>query len=407
MVSSRRLMVVYWGLSLAVTTALYGLSFPAVLSAAAANGLSTTSLEQLFSALVALLFLGVGFHLAPSIALRSVFCTLEFLLILFLAVGTGRFIWARTLLIIPVLLQLAYLTPTALYIILGAGGLALFLLGTGSVVAWGTRITGPSGAEVLALGAISITVTALVGLARFVLERHNDQQILVENLKKNILSLTQANYEFQHYASAAEESAKQNERLRITREIHDSVGYTMTTLRMMLEAGKDLIANSPMRLEMHLDKALQTVETGSRDVRTSLHQLRNQELTRASGVHGLKNLIDLFSNTTGIAVSITWGNIPQQLPTRIETPLYRFVQEGMSNSLSHGNATELRIAFRREDGHLIAGISDNGMGAVSIIEGIGLHGMRERIEAIGGTVSASSSAVGFLVEAVFPMEEDR
>lgn len=370
-----------------------------------ANLSGPASEGQVVFALTLLLVFGILFHLVSSVPVRATLLAFEFLLTLFIAVITGAYVWSQGLLVVPLVVQLGGIATTPLFVTLSIGGMIVFFYREEAIVVWGTPMNAPANGDRLVLVGITMLVAAVVGLVVFAFEWYRRQELLVDNLKKNIVNLTQANYSFQKYASAADESARQEERLRITREIHDSIGYTMTTLRMMLEAGKDLIANSPLRLEMHLEKALRIVETGNEDVRTALRQLRGHESDHATGLLGLKDLIDLFAETTGITIAVSWGDIPWSIPKRTEGALYRFVQEAMSNALSHGNATELRISFRRSDGFLVAGVADNGVGADTIIEGIGLQGMRERITVLGGTIEATSSSVGFLVEARFPLQE--
>jgi len=408
MTASERLWKTYLILSLVTSVSLYGVNLPIYLVTVQENGIASSSIPQLVFAVVVLFIGGVAFHAVPHTGARGGILALEYLLVLFLSVTAGPRVWAQGLLLIPLVVQLGGVTGPALYLPLALASAGVFfygdLLGPESgVVAWGTTVTFPDRRDSLVLIGFVAVMIAFVTLVRVVMDRFRRQEQLVENLKKNIVNLTQANYAFQKYASAADESARREERLRITREIHDSIGYTMTTLRMMLEAGKDLIANSPLRLEMHLQKALEIVESGSDDVRSALRQLRGSEPEPRGGPHGLKQLIELFADTTGIAIHVNWGDIPWSLPGKIEGALYRFIQEGMSNALSHGNATEIRISFRRDGMTLIAGVADNGTGAVTIIEGIGLQGMRERIEALGGSVHAGSSTVGFLVEAALPL----
>ena len=369
------------------------------------NGVPERSYSQILFAMTVLLVAGVGFHLLRSTVARAILLAVQYLLTLFLSVIIGPYVWAQVLLLVPQMIQLGLIAAAGLFAAVVTGGLTLVFFRLPSTVAWGATIAAPAQSDVVVSVGVSTVVAALVALVLFVIERYRRQEVLVENLKKNIVNLTQANYAFQTYASAADESARREERLKITRDIHDSIGYTMTTLRMMLEAGKDLIANSPLKLEMHLDKALEIIEAGNREVRSALHQLRGNEPEHASGVYGLKHLVDLFGETTGISITVSWGDIPWTLPGRTEAALYRFVQEAMSNALSHGNATEVRIAFRRERGFLVVGVADNGVGAVTIIEGIGLQGMRERLLSLGGSVEAGSSPVGFLVEARLPLGE--
>ena len=406
MVTAAQLYRTFTLLSLATTLVAYGAGAPVFIAVATANGIPAASFPQIVFVCTVLLATGTVLHLVRPPVARAILLGVQFFLNLFLTVIVGPAAWVQAILIVPQIVQLGLITSPRLFMVVATGGLALVFYRLPQTVAWGATIPGPLFHDIVVLIGLSIIVAALVALILFVTERFRRQETLIDNLKTNIVNLTRANYAFQTYASAADEAARREERLKITRDIHDSIGYTLTTLRMMLEAGKDLIANAPLRLEMHLQKALGIIDSGSGEVRTALHQLRGSEPEPRAGIHGLKRLIEFFGETTGITVAVSWGNVPWSLPYRTEAALYRFVQEAMSNALSHGNATQVRIAFRREGGVLVVGVADNGVGADTIIEGIGLRGMRERLRDLGGTIDARSSSVGFLVKARLPLEED-
>ena len=80
-----------------------------------------------------------------------------------------------------------------------------------------------------------------------------------------------------------------------------------------------------------------------------------------------------------------------------------FVQEGMLNAVSHGKATAIRVAFREAQGMLMVSVKDNGAGAKAVQEGIGIAGMRERIERLGGSLEYGSSRNGFSIEMRLPL----
>ncbi len=329
--------------------------------------------------------------------------TIEVVFLLLASFLSETFVWGRLFWFIPLVFQLGvFATPTVLLAI-ALPLEAVMLCSNRLVTAWGVQVPPAPAREIVVIALFGLAVIALVTSLRFLIDRFGEQELLVNNLKMNIVKLTNANYAFQKYATNAEESARKGERLAITREIHDVVGYTMTTLRMMLEAGKDMIANSPMKLEIQLENALQIVNSGYGEVRDALYLLRGHETEIPAGVPGLKAIIDLFSSTTGVVVSVHWGEIPWHMASPEESALYRFVQEGMSNALSHGNATEIRIAFRREGDTLVASIADNGVGADQIIEGIGISGMKERLDAFGGSVTTQTMRNGFLVTARLPL----
>ena len=368
------------------------------------EGFGTREIAQVGFTLSAMALFALIHHLQAAPLITGGTLLLQFLGGLFLSILIRPHAWPILLWTVPLIIQTALtvkliaLIPLALTVIA-----AHFLTDTQAVTAWGTARPAPLPRDRAAAALIAAAFLLTAAGLRRLFTRLIDMETLVNNLRNNILKLTRANYDFQRYAADAEELTLERERLRISREIHDSIGYTMTTLRMMLEAAADLVTHSPLMLEVQLRKALDIINRGHRDIRISLGQLREHESDRPRGLKGLKNLIDLFREATGTVVLTEWGNLPWNFPHRIEAVLYRFVQEGMSNALSHGKSTEIGIYFRVDAGTLIASISDNGAGAEVLVEGLGLHGMKERIQECGGIFEARNTGEGFLLQARLPL----
>ena len=404
MTSSRRFSRMFRAFSCGLTLLLYASALIIMARILTHEGFGTREIAQIGFTLSAMALFALIHHLQSAPLITGGTLLLQFLGGLFLSVLIRPHAWLILLWTVPLIIQTALtvkliaLIPIALTVIA-----AHFLTDTRAVTAWGTSLPAPLPRDRAAAALIAAAVLLTAAGLRRLFTRLIDMETLVNNLRSNILKLTRANYDFQRYAADAEELTLERERLRISREIHDSIGYTMTTLRMMLEAAADLAAHSPLMLEVQLRKALDIINRGHHDIRIALGQLRERESDRPRGLKGLKNLIDLFREATGTVVLTEWGNLPWNFPDGIEAVLYRFVQEGMSNALSHGKSTEIGIYFRVDAGTLIASISDNGAGAEVLVEGLGLHGMKERIQECGGIFEARNTGEGFLLQARLPL----
>ena len=101
-----------------------------------------------------------------------------------------------------------------------------------------------------------------------------------------------------------------------------------------------------------------------------------------------------------------FGNLPEKLNGTVERIIFRMLEESMTNAFKHGTADLITIYFLYENGDIIIRIFDNGtrngQNGTEVKEGIGLRGMRERIEPLGGTLTAQFVADGFLLRAVIP-----
>jgi signal transduction histidine kinase len=228
----------------------------------------------------------------------------------------------------------------------------------------------------------------------------------IDRLNNAISALSSANLNLQEYANRAEQASMVEERKRITREIHDAVGYAMTNTIMMLEAASDMIRLDPDRVTSLIDTARENTRRILEDIRNALHLLRAQEEPTESGATSFSKLVRVFETATGTRVRLELGNTPAELPLDVEFVVYHFIQEALTNSFRHGKATEVRILFWIQNGALSVTVRDNGGGSDQIKEGIGISGMRERLEKVKGELQIAKVVDGFQIKALIPVKSD-
>ncbi len=273
--------------------------------------------------------------------------------------------------------------------------------------AWGIAITIPSYAffPVLLVYLVLITATA----RKFIIIQgqlaKKDRELLIQ---QNIIDqVYQLNTQFQEYALNAEKKSAEEERKRITRDIHDIMGYTLVNLRVMLEVAVDLSGTANEKLSSLLTDAIHHTREGLQTARKALRNLRVIEDSAESWMNRMHRITDTFSGATGIAVRISWGNVTKGNCPKIKSAVYQFVQEALTNSFKHGKATSVEIDFRIEGltpaDHFIARVIDNGQGSKEVVPGIGLSGMQERIAILEGKTGYSNLDSGFEVWILIPM----
>jgi signal transduction histidine kinase len=278
----------------------------------------------------------------------------------------------------------------------------LSAFGAGGQAAAGVRAAIGTQAET---SLFLLVLAAAMCLLVYYRERCIEQAQRLRHLNGAVTELARANLGYQHYASEAEQRSQGEERARITRELHDILGYTLTNNMMMLEAVASRVGRDPAKVRELIDLARDNAKVGLEKVRASLHQLRAREpAVQQTSVTRLYKLVDVFRIATGLRVTVHYGNLPEGLPPAVESFFHFFVQEGLVNSFRHGAATEVRIAFWRTAAAIVASIADNGMGAAEIDEGIGLQGMRERLAELGGELTIKRAAQGFEVGAEVPYD---
>ena len=222
----------------------------------------------------------------------------------------------------------------------------------------------------------------------------------------SIDNLLNANLDFQTYAAEIGEKSTIEERKRLTREVHDIVGYTLINIRMMMEAAFELAPEENGRLRELLHNAREQVMSGLMETRRALRNFRAMDSAVLEGANRIQRFVKSFSQATGIAVDVNYGNIPRTLGQEIDSTVVRIIQESMTNAFRHGKATDIQIGLWVDGGHLLVKVSDNGIGALDIKPGIGLAGMTERIESLHGTLNAHSTDHGFVVDAAIPLKRE-
>ena len=208
-----------------------------------------------------------------------------------------------------------------------------------------------------------------------------------ERIRKLNEQLNQANDQLRDYAENMERMTQMRERNRLAREIHDTLGHTLTGIIMGADAGLALLDVAPEESRKRIQVVAQTARNGLTDVRRSIKALRPDTLERYSLAQALEGLVENFRLTTSAQITYCQEVGELNLASDEEDVLYRVVQEGMTNAVRHGKADRISIRVTRTGDVVTVSVRDNGIGCDTLEEGFGLRHMRERLEMLGGTLS--------------------
>ena len=186
-----------------------------------------------------------------------------------------------------------------------------------------------------------------------------DENIRIRKLNEQ---LNQANDQLRDYAVNMERMAEMRERNRLAREIHDTLGHTLTGIIMGADAGLALFDVSPEESKKRIQVVAQSARDGLTDVRRSIKALRPDALERSSLAEALEELVENFCATTSTEIAYRQEAGPLELAADEEDTLYRVVQEGLTNAVRHGHADHIDICITRAGGVVTVGIRDNGSG---------------------------------------------
>ena len=231
-----------------------------------------------------------------------------------------------------------------------------------------------------------------------------------ERIRKLNEQLNQANDQLRDYAENMERMTQMRERNRLAREIHDTLGHTLTGIIMGADASLALLDVAPEESRKRIQVVAQTARNGLTDVRRSIKALRPDALEQYSLVQALEDLVENFRLTTSAQITYCQEAGELSLASDEEDSLYRVVQEGLTNAVRHGKADRIEIRVARVGGVVTVSVRDNGTGCDKPEEGFGLRHMRERLEMLGGTLSygnleqgAPDGYTGFFITVELPV----
>jgi signal transduction histidine kinase len=225
------------------------------------------------------------------------------------------------------------------------------------------------------------------------------------DLKEANRELEQANTELQRSREGLV-SAREEERRRLRRDLHDGVGPQLAALMLELETASDLVSDNheASALMAKLSKRAREIVS---DVRHSVHALRPPALDELGLVEALKEGAIQYG-PAGLRVSVDNPQDLSHLPAAVEVACYRIVQEALANVVRHAGASRcsIRLILDEDAGALSVEVEDDGRGIRDYDSiGVGMISMRERTEELGGWCTVESVVGGgTLVRALLPFQ---
>lgn len=214
--------------------------------------------------------------------------------------------------------------------------------------------------------------------------------------------LSDANVRLEENAKTIAEMTQIEERNRLAREIHDTLGHALTGIVTGLEACMELILIAPEAVKNQLESIADVARQGMTDVRRSVKALRPDTLEKMKLDAAVESMIERISTSTKVKINYDCDVDLSRFSGDEEEIIYRIFQESITNAMRHGKATEIDISVKQHGGMLTIKISDNGIGCDNIKSGFGLYHMRERLEMLRGTLECDGSD-GFTVTAHMPV----
>ncbi|EFH81129.1 sensor histidine kinase [Ktedonobacter racemifer] len=240
---------------------------------------------------------------------------------------------------------------------------------------------------------------------------HVRMQQLIRELEGSNTELEAAHTQLLEYITQVEDLSAVRERNRIAREIHDTLGHSLTLLAVQLETATQLEVRGDAGLHEELVEARRVAKACLTDVRHSVEALRPDAATAGPFEEVLRQLVAEFDMTCReIEVTLDLEEVTHALSQELRMALYRCSQEALTNIRKHARATKVLLRLSTSDEQVELTVLDNGQGSTSQDDndapGFGLLGMRERVALLDGTLKAGPEpGHGWRVEAVIPLEK--
>ncbi|MBN6035479.1 sensor histidine kinase [Amycolatopsis sp. 195334CR] len=260
-----------------------------------------------------------------------------------------------------------------------AGGSLLVVMYAAYVVSSGNAVPSP------ASGALAAAALAMVGIGAAVRARREATRAARDQAREH------------------EQRLAEQERLRVAREVHDVVAHSLAMINVQAGVAVHVADRRPEQAKEALLNIKEASASALVDLRATLAVLRSgQDRGPVAGLAQMDELLE-HARTAGLAVRV--HGQPGELPAPIDGAAYRVLQESLTNVVRHANQpSTVDVHFGRSGGRLELRVRDNGMGATPPRIGNGLRGMRERADALGGSVDAGPVDGGFEVRLRLPVD---
>ncbi|MCD2442666.1 histidine kinase [Agromyces sp. SYSU K20354] len=197
-------------------------------------------------------------------------------------------------------------------------------------------------------------------------------------------------------------NAREDERRRLRRELHDGLGPDLAGVQLRIEAARNVAASDPAESDRLLASAADDLRLAVGEIRRLAHDLRPPSLDDVGLAGAIEQLCRRFGGPPAIELDC---DLPARLPAAVEVAVYRIVTEALVNVQRHAHAQRAWVRISRREGRLLVEIDDDGRGvAADAPAGVGLLSMRERAVELGGSLEVTErQGGGTAVKAALPL----
>lgn len=245
------------------------------------------------------------------------------------------------------------------------------------------------GSEKVGLLSVGYVKQDKAGLEQFLSEENNLILAIAKELSDMLLAR-----DADRQIMATILSTEDKERSRISKELHDSVGQTLSAISLHLKSmlGRDALLKEDRQRLVEIEELVNNAIDESRSVS---HNLMPPALTDLGFIYAVQNILESVQEVSGISFDFHYNESDKTTPKEIDFTLFRIVQEAVNNAMKHAKASAVTIQYLVYDDQISLSVEDDGQGfdkeKVEKNHNFGLNSMRNRVMSIGGTISIDSS----------------
>lgn len=228
----------------------------------------------------------------------------------------------------------------------------------------------------------------------------NELQSLYDDIRHYNYQLEKAKDQIQQYSEEIEKITQNNERNRISLELHDSIGHQLTAILMQMESINIIFDKDKVKAKELIKSTINETRQAIDILRKTVKNIKPKENVNINTF--LDKIINKFEKTN-VTIKIITKGIPVKLSPKIELILKNNAIESITNSLRHGKATHIDIIMNYSDTFLDMTVKDNGTGCKRLKKGMGLSGIEDRLKILNGNIQIINNTSGFTIIHSIPL----
>lgn len=234
--------------------------------------------------------------------------------------------------------------------------------------------------QALSIGTDNLLFCFIGMWASFVAKAYNQKNTLVDEVERQNKLLT-------HYSAEIEKMTLLEERNRMSKELHDTLGHSFISLILSLDASIALMDSKPAEAKDRLTRLRTLAENNLDEMRNIVHEMGEEE--ESSLIRQVESLVVRFREHTGTVLTLSLPETERSIRFEVRQAVLRVIQESLTNALKHGKASQLHLELKFSESDLQLSVRNNGNPIDKLNYGFGLTTMKQRVERLGGHLQLS------------------